>query len=61
MNFNKRKLAFKITLIVISIIFLVILCVAIAYIADFAIYNNTTQDGKLLSYAARTHGILNIW
>lgn len=58
---NKRDFILKITFVILSIIFLVIFCVAIAYIADFLIYNNTTEDGKLLSYITRTHGILNIW
>ncbi|MCS4536552.1 MULTISPECIES: hypothetical protein [unclassified Mycoplasma] len=56
---NSEGKAMTILTIVFAIIFLLILAVSIAYLADFLIYRGTQQDGLLLTTQQRVHGIFH--
>ncbi|WP_029608978.1 hypothetical protein [Mycoplasma simbae] len=59
-NCYKRPIAVALT-IFFTILFLLILCVAIAYIADFYIYKGSGQDGLLWTVEQRIHGLFSWW
>ncbi|QBF34408.1 hypothetical protein EG856_00460 [Mycoplasmopsis phocirhinis] len=55
-NYSKDKLI-KILAVIFIVIFLTIIAVCIAYIADFLIYKGTQENGLLLTTQQRAHGI----
>ncbi|UUD36293.1 hypothetical protein NPA08_00435 [Mycoplasmopsis citelli] len=58
---NKKRKILIVFLIVLTILFLATVAVCCAYIGDFLVYQNSADDGKLLTYAQRTKGIFGIW
>lgn len=57
-SMSKTSIFFAILFI---ILFLAILAVSIAYLADFIRYNGSTEDGLLWTASQREHGLFNFW
>ncbi|RIV17023.1 hypothetical protein [Mycoplasmopsis gallopavonis] len=56
---EKRRKIFISIFIVLIVILLILLAIEIAYIADFYIYRNSGQDGRLWTEYQRIHGLFS--